>query len=82
MDPVDPVSFPKLSVQSLLHFTRGEYLVVIGDCRLNLSGSTIKLMFNYIKCCKKKLYIFSSKNLTCNIANTSRDSFFMCTDVT
>jgi len=33
----------------------GESLVVTCDCRLILSGSSIKLMFNYIKCCEKSL---------------------------
>jgi len=42
MGPVK-VSFSKLSVQSLLHFTTGESLVVTGDCLLNLSASVIKL---------------------------------------
>jgi len=44
-----------MSKQSVFHFTAGKS-VVTGDCGLNLSGSAIKLlMFNYIKCCEKRL---------------------------
>jgi len=38
------VSFSKLSVQSLMHFTEGESVIVTDDCRLNLSGFAIKLI--------------------------------------
>jgi len=46
--------FTPKSELSLLHFTAGKS-VVTGDYLLNLSGSTIKLMFNYIKCSEKRL---------------------------
>jgi len=44
-----------MSEQSLLHFTAVE-AVVTGDCRLNLSGSTIKLISSIISSAMRKGY--------------------------